>query len=172
MRYFPSTFTPWGKSRVVFDLSVLKCITDVQQGETQMQRGSRKGKLLIVATMCVHVRVLCGQTHCTSCSASPAAILTKPFYAQQSTYQFSHLVSIPLWDCHFSDPYPYILCDLCENSLHFGQDHGGLRFCSNGNCSLWLSARYVILSPTLCSQWWVWGTQGCKEWSEGALCGL
>ncbi len=45
-------------------------------------------------------------------------------------------------------PYPYILSDLCENSLHFGQDHGGLRFCSNSNCSLWLSARYVILSPT------------------------
>lgn len=87
-------------------------------------------------------------------------------------YQFPHLVSIPLWECYVSDPkshIPYILHDLCENSLHFGQDHGGLRFCSNGNCSLWLSARYVILSPTLCSQWWIWGTQGCEEWSEGAL---
>lgn len=34
--------------------------------------------------------------------------------------------------------------------LHFGQAHGGLRFSSNANCSLWLSAHNVILSPTLC----------------------
>ncbi len=93
--------------------------------------------------------------------------ITKSFNAHQPSYQFHPLVSpLRLWA---QIPDLYVLHDLCENSSHFGQDDGGERIWSNSNCSLWLSARYVILSPTLFSRWWVWGTQGCAEWSEGAL---
>ncbi len=122
--------------------------------------------------VCVCAAFVCRHTACGILFSFTSTDITKSFYAQQPTYQFPPFgFYSPLRLLFLSPkiPYPYILRDLCENSLHFGQDHGGLRFCSNGNCSLWLSARYVILSPTLCSQWWMWGTQGCEEWSEGAL---
>lgn len=113
----------------------------------------------------------CLRVYVESCSASPAPMLQNPFMFSSPHFNFPIWFLSPLRQLFLGPkiPYPYILSDLCENPPHFGPDHGGLRFCSNGNCSLWLSARYVILSPTLCSRWWMWETQGCGEWSEGAL---
>lgn len=113
----------------------------------------------------------CLRAYVESCSASPVPVLQNPFMLSSPHITFPIWFLSPLRRLFLGPkiPYPYMLHDLCENPPHFGPDHGGLRFCSNGNCSLWLSARYVILSPTLCSRWWVWETQGCGEWSEGAL---
>lgn len=155
--------------------SCLTFIADVQQGEAQAKRGSRKGKQLVVTSVCVHCMCVCVQTD-AACAILLRLLSTKNINLHMLN---SPCIDLPIWVLFRSEmrwlflwpkiPYLYILHELCENSLHFGQDHGGLRFCSNGNCSAWLGARYVILSPTLCSQWWMWETQGCEEWSEGAL---
>lgn len=89
------------------------CVPDVQQGDTQTQRGTRKGTN--------RVRHVCVKSH--NC------------YIFKSLFQpIAHVL---------------LFFMIYVKSLHFGQAHGGLRYSSRTNCSLWLSAHNVILSPTL-----------------------
>lgn len=93
------------------------CVPDVQKGDTQTQRGTRKGTLTLW--------FMCVKSH------NYSYLLKKPFPAHSPHFFFLFFM-------------------IYVKKLHFGQAYGGLRFSSNANCSLWLSAHNVILSPTLC----------------------
>lgn len=67
--------------------------TDVQQGEAQTQRGSRKGKKWIAGTVCcvLHACLWRPILHMESCSASLAAKLQNPFMLN------SPYIHFPIW---------------------------------------------------------------------------
>lgn len=78
---------------VMSDFVVLTCFTDVQQGEAQTQRGSRKGKKWIAGTVCcvLHACLWRPILHMESCSASLAAKLQNPFMLN------SPYIHFPIW---------------------------------------------------------------------------
>lgn len=115
-------------------------VPDVQQGDTQTQRGTRKGT--------PPVWLMCVKSH------NYSYLLKKPFPAHSPHLFF------------------FLSFMIYVKRLHFGQAHGGLRFSSNANCSLWLSAHNVILSPTLCVWRWVEETVVWRVDPKELHCGL
>lgn len=93
---------------------------------------------------------------------APEKVLTVCFMSVKS-HNYSYLLKKP-FPAH-SPRFFFILHDLCE-SLHFGQAHGGLRFSSNANCSLWLSAHNVIFFLPLSAFGGECRRPQCEEWTQ------